>query len=167
MKKINSTLCLLLVVHFAAIAQQLDALSPEQVQRINQLFVSFDADDTPGYAIAVFYKDQALFQRGYGMANLDYNIPISPKSVFNVASLSKQFTGACIAQLILDGKLSLEENVADYFPALKKYPRAIKIKHLVYMTSGLKEYYTLPRANGLSWDPVEYLYDRYCHCCFA
>jgi len=131
-------------------------LGPTEIKAIDQLFERFDQDDSPGYAVGVFYKDQPLYTRGYGMADLDHNIPISDTSVFNVASITKQFTGACIAQLILDGKLGMEDRVDQFFPEVKKYPHEIKIKHLLYMTSGLKEYYRLPRPSGLSWSPYEY-----------
>ena len=135
---------------------QVTQLSNTQIGKIDQLFSSFDAEDSPGYAIGVYKEGKALYERGYGIANLDYDIPISAQSVFNVASVSKQFTAACIALLILDGQLSLEDNAADFIPELKKYPHEIKIKHLIYMCSGLKEYYTLPRATGLDWNPAHY-----------
>jgi CubicO group peptidase (beta-lactamase class C family) len=79
--------------------------------------------------------------------------------VFNVASLSKQFTAACLALTILDGKVRLEDTAAAYVPALAKYHRAggapILVKHLVYMTSGLPDYYTVPRKNGRTWSPYD------------
>jgi CubicO group peptidase (beta-lactamase class C family) len=93
------------------------------------------------------------------MANLDELAPITPATAFNVASLSKQFTAACLALVILDGKVRLEDTAAAYVPALAKYHRAggppILVKHLVYMTSGLPDYYTVPRKNGRTWSPYD------------
>ncbi len=90
------------------------------------------------------------------MANLDYNISVTPNSVFDIASLSKQFTAACIALLILRGSISLEDEVKQYVPAVGKYDYPIRIKHLVYMTSGIPEYHTLPHKNGLNWNLYDY-----------
>ena len=63
----------------------------------------------PGFSIAVFKKDQILFQKQYGTTNLDYNIPISSKTVFDIASISKQFTAAAILLLEEEGKLNIKE----------------------------------------------------------
>jgi CubicO group peptidase (beta-lactamase class C family) len=90
------------------------------------------------------------------MANLDYNLSITPESVFNIASLSKQFTAACIALLILRDSLSLEDEVKQYVPEVGKYTYPIKVKHLVYMTSGIREYHSLPHKNGLNWNLFDY-----------
>lgn len=131
-------------------------LSSEQLQSIDRLFADFEADDRPGYAIGIYKNGQAILTKSYGIANLDYGIPITAQSVFNVASISKQFTAACAAQLMLTGQLSLEDNAAKFIPELDKYPHKIKIKHLIYMCSGLKEYYRQPRPTGLDWNPAHY-----------
>jgi CubicO group peptidase (beta-lactamase class C family) len=120
------------------------------------LFSKFDNLESPGYAIGISNDDVTLYSKGYGSANLDYNIPITPNSVFSIASVSKQFTAACIALLIMDGKISLETPASDFIPELKKYNDTIRIKHLIYNTSGLAEYYRLPRKNGLSWNTFNY-----------
>jgi CubicO group peptidase (beta-lactamase class C family) len=90
------------------------------------------------------------------MANLDHNIPITANTVFNIASLSKQFTAACIALLILRDAISLEDEVSKYIPEIAKYNQSIKIKHLIYFTSGIHEYHTLPHQNGLNWNLYDY-----------
>jgi CubicO group peptidase (beta-lactamase class C family) len=76
--------------------------------------------------------------------------------VFHLASLSKQFTGAAVALLANEGKLSLEDSVARYVPELAKYRADLRLKHLVYMTSGLHEYTDVPRQNGLPWQSFHY-----------
>jgi CubicO group peptidase (beta-lactamase class C family) len=92
-----------------------------------------------------------LSPRGYGLANLEDRVPITPDTVFHLASLSKQFTASAIALLILDHKLSLDDPVARYIPETAKYGPDLRIKHLVYMTSGLHEYFDVPRPGGLPW----------------
>jgi CubicO group peptidase (beta-lactamase class C family) len=109
--------------------------------------------------VAVLREGRPAYWRGYGMANLDELAPVTPETAFNVASLSKQFTAACLALLILDGKVRLDDTAAAYVPALAKYHAGgrppVLVKHLVYMTSGLPDYYTVPRGNGRTWSPYD------------
>ncbi len=99
---------------------------------------------------------ELVFARGYGSANLDYRIPITSHSAFHLASVSKQFTAAAVALLILGKKLSMDDPVAKYIPEARKYGPALRIKHLVYMTSGLHEYFEVPRKNGDPWFSAYY-----------
>jgi CubicO group peptidase (beta-lactamase class C family) len=138
------------------VSKQVNKLSKQTITQIDKLFDSYNKPDSPGYAIGIFRNGKVLYKKGYGMANLDYNLPITPESVFNVASLSKQFTAACIALLILRDSLSLEDEVKQYIPEVAKYTYPIKVKHLVYMTSGIKEYHSLPHKNGLNWNLYDY-----------
>jgi CubicO group peptidase (beta-lactamase class C family) len=92
-----------------------------------------------------------VFAKGYGLANLDDGIPITRMTSFHLASLSKQFTAAAIALLILDHKIALSDPVAKYLPEVSKYGNGLRIEHLVYMTSGLHEYTDEPRKNGAPW----------------
>ncbi|MEM7575698.1 MAG: serine hydrolase domain-containing protein [Bacteroidota bacterium] len=125
-------------------------------QRIDSLFQDFDHLATPGYAIGVAKADQTLYAKGFGAANLDYNLPITEQSKFSIASVSKQFTAACIALLIMDGQLSLEAPASNFIPELDKYRDTIRIKHLVYNTSGIPDYYQLDRPGGKSWITFNY-----------
>ena len=126
------------------VAQKLDAI----FNGVNQ--------NTPGYMIAVVKDNDFLFKKAYGMANLEHNVPINSLTSFNIASLSKQITAASIALLILEDKISLEDHVSDY---LKDFPFAgdsTKIKHLVYMTSGINDYYYNDRNNGDDWSSLHF-----------
>lgn len=125
-------------------------LSYDVIKQIDELFVKVKPN-SPGYAIGIVKGDKILYLQGYGSANLDYGLPITQKSAFSLASVSKQFTGACIAQLIQEGKLSLETSAKDFVPALEKYKEDIQIKHLIYNTSGIIDYPKLKRKNGKSW----------------
>jgi CubicO group peptidase (beta-lactamase class C family) len=125
---------------------------PTIAQAIDRQFAPFDAADTPGYAVGVVRDGRLVHARGFGSADLDHGVAIGPRSVFNVASLSKQFTAAAVALLIRQGKVSLDHEVRRYLPEFPAYPGPIRVAHLAYMTSGLKEYYQLPRPNGQTWD---------------
>jgi CubicO group peptidase (beta-lactamase class C family) len=106
---------------------------------------------SPGYAVALIKDGEPALAKGYGLANLDDDVPITPKTSFHLASLSKQFTAAAIALLILDHKIALSDPVSKYIPEVTKYGNGLRIEHLVYMTSGLQEYTDVPRKNGVPW----------------
>jgi CubicO group peptidase (beta-lactamase class C family) len=117
---------------------------------IDAVFADVDRS-SPGYAVGIVRNGQMAFAKGYGLANLEDQVPITPNTVFHLASLSKQFTASAIALLILDHRLSLDDPVARYIPEAAKYGADLRIKHLVYMTSGLHEYFDVPRPDGLPW----------------
>jgi CubicO group peptidase (beta-lactamase class C family) len=142
---------LLFLTYLPAIAIAQASLSAQQVGQINTLFSSFDRDGSPGYALGVVKDGALVFARGYGRADLDNNVPITPRTSFHLASLSKQFTAAAVALLILDGKLSFDTPVSKFFPKLSTYAADLEIKHLVYFTSGLPDYTSLPRVSTDPW----------------
>jgi CubicO group peptidase (beta-lactamase class C family) len=139
-------------------ASSATALDPAVTRAIDRLFAPFARDSRPGYAVAVLRDGRPAYWRGYGMANLDELAPITPATAFNVASLSKQFTAACLALTILDGKVRLDDTAAAYVPALAKYHAGgrppILVKHLVYMTSGLPDYYTVRASTAARGAPT-------------
>ena len=119
-----------------------------QEAAIDQLF--FRPPGSPGYAVALIKDGHFVLSKGYGLANLDNGIPITPETSFHLASLSKQFTGAAIALLVLDHKIALSDPVTKYVPEVAKYD-GLRIEHLVYMTSGLHEYTDEPRKSRMPW----------------
>ncbi|MDX2034625.1 MAG: serine hydrolase domain-containing protein [Blastocatellia bacterium] len=123
-----------------------DPLAPQ----VDRLFAAWDKPDSPGCALGVIQDGKLVYQRGYGSANLDYNIPLSSTSVFYIASTSKQFTAASILLLARSGKLSLDDDVRTYIPALPRYEAVITINHLVHHTSGLRDYLELMAMSGRS-----------------
>jgi CubicO group peptidase (beta-lactamase class C family) len=124
-------------------------LDSVQKSAINRLFSP--PPNSPGYAVALIKDDEFVFAKGYGLANLDDGIPITRMTSFHLASLSKQFTAAAIALLILDHKIVLSDPVAKYLPEVSKYGNGLRIEHLVYMSSGLDEYTDEPRRDGAPW----------------
>jgi CubicO group peptidase (beta-lactamase class C family) len=111
--------------------------------RVNELFQKMDTTVTPGCALAVVKDGKILYKRGYGMADLDHNIPITPQTVFHVASMSKQFTAASIVLLAQEGKLSLDDPVRKYIPELPDFGVPITIRQLIHHTSGLRDQWDL------------------------
>lgn len=125
-------------------------------QRVNTLFKAQAGRHSPGYAVAIVKGKQVKYQGNFGLANLDYQLPITPNSAFDIASVSKQFTAACIALLIMDGKIDLDMPASRFIPGLAKYKDTIRISHLLYNTSGIPDYYKLPRGGGRSWVTFDY-----------
>jgi CubicO group peptidase (beta-lactamase class C family) len=124
-------------------------LDGAQRATIDRLFAQ--PPGSPGYAVGLIKDGHFAFAHGYGLANLDDDIPIKPQTSFHLASLSKQFTAAAIALLILDRKIALDDPVSKYIPEAAQYGDQLRIEHLVYMTSGLPDYTGLPRKSGMPW----------------
>ena len=103
---------------FAAPLAQPSALPAGAAERIDALFSVWNAPDRPGCAVGVVERGELAFARGYGMANLEHGVPITPSSVFDIGSVSKQFTAASIALLVIDGKLSLDDDIHRFIPEL-------------------------------------------------
>lgn len=104
---------------------------------IDALFAEWDHPTSPGCALGVFRDGAVVYHQGYGMANLDWGIPIEPSTVFYVASISKQFVAASIALLDRRGTLSLDDDIRRYLPELPPYPRPVTIRHLIHHTGGI------------------------------
>lgn len=111
--------------------------------RIDSLFADYDTPHTPGCALGVIRDGELIYARGYGLADLEQGTPITPDTVFHLASVSKQFTAACIALLEEAGELSLEDQAGRYIPYLPEVAQALTLKNLVYMTNGLEDFYSV------------------------
>jgi CubicO group peptidase (beta-lactamase class C family) len=110
---------------------------------LDSVFAAFADPGAPGCALAVVQDGRFAFSRGYGSANLDYGIPIDGRSVFYLASVSKQFTAAAVASAVQEGHLSLDDDIRRWLPELPDYGTPITVRHLVHHTSGLRDYLTL------------------------
>ena len=107
---------------------------------------------TPGCAVGVYQNGAVTFAKGYGLANVEYDAPITPATPFIVGSVSKQFTAAAIALLVEEKRLSLDDDVRTYIPELPDYGTKITIDHLVHHTSGLRDWWELVGMAGLRYD---------------
>ena len=141
-------LCLIVLI----IALSFFAVADDRTDKIDKLFEEWDSTLSPGVAMAIIHNGEIIYERGYGMANLEHNVPIAPETVFRIGSTSKQFTAACIAILSLQGKLSLDDDIRKYLPELSAYDKPITIRHLVHHTSGIRDYLTLAYLSGKSGD---------------
>lgn len=130
-----------------------NAVDKRTDEQIDKLFSGYH-QTTPGVAVAVVKDGKIIFKKGYGMANLEYDLPITSKSVFHVASVSKQFTAFSIFLLEKQGKISFEDDVRKYVPEVPNFGKTIRIKHLLAHTSGLKDQWALLTLAGWRLDDV-------------
>jgi len=140
-----------LVVSAATASAQATA---DQVRRVDSMFASYTTNGSPGLAVAVVRDGQMVFSKGYGLANLEHQIPITSSTVFDVASVSEQFTGLAVAMLVQQGKISLTDDIRQYLPELHQFPTAITVDHLVHHTSGMRDWPGTLMLAGWRYDDV-------------
>ena len=95
--------------------------------RVDGVFSRWDTTNSPGCAVSVVKDGEIVYLQGYGMANLDHDVPIRTDTVFHVASVSKEFTAASIVLLVLEGELSLDDPVQKHLPWVPDFGHAITI----------------------------------------
>lgn len=141
MRRIIAVSCVSVALTSPLVAQQ----SPADSIRIavNRVFATWSNADGPGCALGVARDGNVVYQNGYGMANLEVDAPITPNTIFHVASVSKQFTAMAIMLLAKDGKLSLDDDIRKYLTEIPDYGHKITIRHLLQHTSGLRDQWDL------------------------
>ena len=122
--------------------------------KVNQLFAGWNRSDSAGAALAVTKDGEVIYKHGYGMANLEYDIPITSATVFDIASVSKQFAGFAIATLSHEGRLSLDDDIRMYLPDVPDFGITITIRHLLHHTSGLRDWVQSLVIAGVGMDDV-------------
>ena len=122
--------------------------------KVDQLFAEWNNPDSPGAALAVTRDGEIIYKRAYGTANLEYDIPITTTTIFDIASVSKQFAAFAIATLAHDGKLSLDDDIRTYLPDVPDFGNTITIRHLLYHTSGLRDWVQSLVIAGVAMEDV-------------
>jgi len=117
--------------------------------RIDALLAPFASGQAPGVAVMVLKDDAVLYTAARGMADVEHGVPIGPRTAFDLASVSKQFTGMLAMLLHQEGRLDYDAPVGRYLPALSRFGPALTVRHLLTHTSGLPDYYpTLAAASA-------------------
>ncbi len=102
----------------------------------------------PGCAAAVSLNGETVFEKAFGLADLEHNVPNTPQTIFESGSVAKQFTAAALVLLQQDGKLSIDDPVRKYIPELPDYGSPLTIRHLLNHTSGLRDWGTVMGLTG-------------------
>ncbi len=108
--------------------------------KLDELFLPWDRPTTPGAAVVVVKDGAVVYRGGFGSANLEHGIPITPSTVFDIASVSKQFAGLAIAVLVEEGPVSLDADIREYLPEMPDFGSTVTVRHLVHHTSGLRDW---------------------------
>src|SRR5438270_2958870 len=115
--------------------------------KVDRVFAKWTAD-TPGCAVGVAAGGKPVLAKGYGMADLEHDAAITPDTIFEAGSVSKQFTAASILLLAREHKLSLDDLVRKYIPELPAYSPDITIRHMLNHTSGLRDWGSVAAIAG-------------------
>ncbi len=155
MKLLYSTIILglYLTLYVNPVSAQSELFSFDEVEtaKVDSIFSDY-SDDTPGCAVGVTHRGDLIFSNGYGMANLDYGIPIKPDSKFMIASISKQFAAAALLMMEQEGLLDLDENLKTYIPELPDYETPVTARQMIHHTSGIRDLFSLLALNDVGLD---------------
>ena len=124
-------------------------------KQVDALFEKWNDTESPGVAVSIVKEGKILYQQGYGMATLAYSIPNNPSTtVFEAASISKQFTSFCILLLERQGKVSLDDDIRSYIPEVPDFGYPLTLRQLATHTSGLRDQWDLLKMAGWRMDDV-------------
>jgi D-alanyl-D-alanine carboxypeptidase len=131
------TMLMLLLLPFATMAA-----AQTESGRLDSLLTSFYPAARPGAAVAVMKEGRVVFRKGYGIADIGTNAPITPSTNFNICSMTKQFTAYAVLQLERAGKLSLDDPIRKFFPGFTpRIAETVTVRHLLTHSSGIMEHY--------------------------
>lgn len=122
--------------------------------RMDSVFARFAVPGSPGCALGVVRDGALIYRKGYGLASVELGVPITPTTVFDIGSVSKQFTALSVLLLAQDGKLSLDDEIQRFLPEIPRYGRPITIRHLLHHTSGLRDYIDILGWSGIADEAV-------------
>ncbi|QMW00757.1 serine hydrolase domain-containing protein [Spirosoma foliorum] len=118
--------------------------------RVDKLFSEWNGTGRPGAAVGVLHGGKLIYAKGFGEADIETGAPVTPTTIFHVASVSKEFTAYGIVLLAQEGKLSLDDDIHKYLPEVPDFGQKITIRHLIHHTSGLRDQWALLTMAG--WD---------------
>jgi CubicO group peptidase (beta-lactamase class C family) len=117
--------------------------------KVDRIFAQWNHPSSPGCALSVLRRGSAIYTKGFGSANLEHNVPITPHTVFDIGSISKQFTAMSVLLLAKEGKLSLDDDIHKFIPELPLYEAPITVRNMLHHLSGLKSYTDLLDLAGV------------------
>jgi CubicO group peptidase (beta-lactamase class C family) len=149
---INGILVLIvLICNTSKISAQ--ALPDSIKKKIDDLFKDYDnTKSSPGCVIGIVKKDSLVYSKGYGFANLEYNISNRPSTIYYMASVSKQFTAYSIMLLVRQGKIKLDDDICLYLPWANSFGKKITIRNLLNHTSGIRDHIALSSLIGKEYN---------------
>ena len=118
------------------------SLAPADLQPRVDEFVQAEMlrEKVPGVAVGIFQHGEIIMAKGYGYSNIELQVPVSPETMFQSASVGKQFTAVAVMLQVQDGKLDLDESITNYFPDAPASWQLITVRNLLNHTSGIPDY---------------------------
>lgn len=150
MKTTYFLLTILLIFQCNHVNSQIKSSKEKPSDKVDELIAKYNFKKGPGISVAVIKDGSIVYKKGFGIANLEYGIPITPTTVFQIASVSKQFTVFSILLLEQEGKLSLDDDVRKHLPEMVDYGHKITIRNLANHTSGIRDNTALANLIGTS-----------------
>src|SRR6266404_6432499 len=145
----------LLIVLFLGITTATTAPATDtNAKKVDQLFAAFEKPGSPGCSVGIIRNSSFVYKKSFGYASLEFGVPLTPESVFYVASVSKQFTAASVVLAAEQGYLSLDDDVRKYIPELPSYGYTITLRQMLNHTSGYRDYLALLLLAGDNWEDV-------------
>ncbi|MGB6485967.1 MAG: serine hydrolase domain-containing protein [Steroidobacteraceae bacterium] len=144
-RALSATLGLLLLAGSVTVSAQSQSLSPATAKQIDHIVLQALAKgDIPGASVAIERHGVVIYQKGFGFADLENKVPVTPQSVFPIGSITKTMTALAIQQLIAEGKVDLNAPIGRYLPRLPEPDRNVRIRYLLDHTSGIPNYTEIP-----------------------
>jgi CubicO group peptidase (beta-lactamase class C family) len=132
-----------------------------QIQKIDSLFTSWNVSNHPGGSVLVSKDGKTIFSKSYGLANIEYEVPNTNNTLFNIGSISKQFTAMGIVLLEQQKKISIDDDIRKHISELPDFGEIITIRHLLHHTSGLRDLHGLLGLAGWRSEDLETNEDVY------
>lgn len=149
-RKPSFVLALYFSITICGFSQQVTPLS----KSIDSLFQEWNTTSSPGCVVGVVRNDSVLYAKGFGLANLEHRAPITSTTLFNTASLSKQFTGYAILTLLKARKLQLDDPIQKHLPWMPTFGKKITIGHLLHHTSGIRDHLIMAIYGGSGYNGI-------------
>jgi len=141
----NSSMSKLVSVLALCLAAVSNLLAATHAEKIDSLLAAYHKQRYFNGSALVAEKGQVIFRKGYGLANMEWDIPNAPDTKFRLGSITKQFTSMVIMQLVSEGKIKLDEKITTYLPDYRKDTGdRVTVRHLLTHTSGIPSYTGLP-----------------------
>ena len=139
----------LLIVLFLGITTATTAPATDtNAKKVDQLFAAFEKPGSPRCSVGIIRNSSFVYKKSFGYASLEFGVPLTPESVFYVASVSKQFTAASVVLAAEQGYLSLDDDVHKYLPELPDYDHSVTLRQMLHQTSGFRDFFDLIELAG-------------------
>ncbi|MEM6541256.1 MAG: serine hydrolase domain-containing protein, partial [Bacteroidota bacterium] len=156
----RTTLVFFLLIYFGLVPAQAQLRTIES-KKIDSLFLSWTEANHPGGAIGVMQNGEVIYSKAFGLASLEYQVPNTAQTVFNVGSVSKQFTAMAMVLLHERGLLSIDDDIRKYLPDMPDFGHTITIRHMLHHTSGMRSLHAMLELAGWRDDDARTNADLY------